>query len=195
MGRLGQWRHLCVDMQRLFGEETPWGLAWFDRVLPQIEEMTGRHAERTIFTRFMPPRTPEDMPGQWRDYYRKWWMMTGEHLPAEMTEVVAALARFMPPARSFLKPCYSPWFDGRLHATLQAEAVETLVMTGGETDVCVLATVLGAIDHGYRVIVLTDGVCSSADATHDASIKLLGARFSTQVELATTADFLDSEKQ
>ncbi len=81
-------------------------------------------------------------------YYMKWWMMTGEHLPSEMIELVQPLADLMPPARVFDKQVYSPWIGGRFHAALTDEQVTTLVVSGGETDVCVLATTLGAIDLG-----------------------------------------------
>ena len=63
-------------------------------------------------------------------------------------------------------------------------------MSGGETDVCVLATVLGAIDRGYRVVIAADAVCGSADATHDAVMTLYASRFSEQVEIAGTEDIL-----
>lgn len=66
------------------------------------------------------------------------------------------------------KPIYSPWPEGKLQAVLAARRIDTLVVTGGETDVCVLATVLGAIDIGYRVVLVIDALCSSSDATHDA---------------------------
>jgi hypothetical protein len=52
------------------------------------------------------------------------------------------------------------------------------------------ATTLGAIDLGYRVILLNDAICSGADETHDASLELLGDRFSVQLELMTTNEFL-----
>ena len=67
-----------------------------------------------------------------------------------------------------------------------------MVITGGETDVCVLATALGAIDLGYRAIILTDAVCSGADETHDASLKLLESRFTVQMDAMSTAAFLSS---
>lgn len=166
MGEVGEWRHLCVDMQRMFAEDTPWHVPWMARISPQIEELAGRHSSRTIFTRFLPPERADDMPGKWRDYYQKWWMMTGEHLPRGFIDLAPSLASLVPPARHFDKRTYSPWIDGRLHPTLQSEQVDTLVITGGETDVCVLATTLGAIDLAYRVIVLKDAVCSGADDTH-----------------------------
>ncbi|MGO8060060.1 cysteine hydrolase family protein [Rhizobium johnstonii] len=190
MGEVGEWRHLCVDMQRMFAEDTPWHVPWMARISPQIEELAGRHPAQTIFTRFLPPERADDMPGKWRDYYRKWWMMTGEHLPCGFIDLASSLASLVPPARHFDKRTYSPWIDGRLHPILQSERVDTLVITGGETDVCVLATTLGAIDLGYRVIVLRDAVCSGADDTHDASLELLHDRFSVQLELMKTEEFL-----
>jgi len=65
-----------------------------------------------------------------------------------------------------------------------------LVITGAETDVCVLAAVLGAIDLGYRVIIARDAICSSADATHDAILTLYHQRFAEQIEIADTATIL-----
>lgn len=190
MIELGNWRHLCIDMQRLFAEDTPWHVAWMNGVLPQVEEVSGRFPKRTIFTRFVPPVHARDMRGTWQDYYAKWWMLTREHLPSELVELVPSLAKLAPPATIFDKRTYSPWFEGGLHAALVHEEVETLVITGGETDVCVLAAVLGAIDLGYRVVLLSDGVCSGEDGTHDASLKLLGDRFSVQLDLQTTEEFL-----
>jgi nicotinamidase-related amidase len=116
--------------------------------------------------------------------------MTGEHLSPELLQLVPELQRLAPPARIFDKPVYSPWLDGRLHAVLRTEGVESLVVTGGETDVCVMATVFGAIDLGYRTVVVKDAVCSGADATHDASLELLGNRFSVQLDLMDTVDFM-----
>jgi nicotinamidase-related amidase len=49
---------------------------------------------------------------------------------------------------------------------------------------------MGAIDLGYRTIILKDAVCSGTDETHDASLELLGKRFSVQLELMETEEFL-----
>jgi nicotinamidase-related amidase len=184
------WIHLCIDMQRMFAEDTPWHVPWMRQVSPEVEELAGRHARTTIFTRFVPPERAENMPGMWRTYYEKWSMMTTEQLGPDLVGLVPSLNRLVPPARVFDKSTYSPWVDGKLHAVLTQEHVDTVVLTGGETDVCILATALGAIDLGYKVIVVKDAVCSGADETHDASLKLLGDRFSVQLEITTTEDFL-----
>jgi nicotinamidase-related amidase len=58
--------------------------------------------------------------------------------------------------------------------------------------VCVLATVLGAIDYGYRVFLVTDALCSSSDATHDALLTLYHQRFAQQVETVETETVLSN---
>ena len=72
-----------------------------------------------------------------------------------------------------------------------SDGVDTLVITGGETDICVLATVLGAVDLGFRVIVVTDALCSSADSVHDAALKLYRDRFGLQIEAVELDELID----
>ncbi|MGJ7043522.1 nicotinamidase-related amidase [Shinella sp. BE166] len=184
------WQHVCVDMQRMFSEDTPWHVPWINGVKDQIVEVSSRHATKTIFTRFVPPRKAADAYGSWRAYYEKWWMMTREHLSNDLVDVLPELRRLVPPARVFDKTGYSPWLDGRLNATLRNEGVTMLAISGGETDVCVLATMLGAIDLGYRVVILEDAICGSADETHEAALKILGGRFSVQLQVVSTEAFL-----
>jgi nicotinamidase-related amidase len=69
-----------------------------------------------------------------------------------------------------------------LVSRLSASLIALFLVTGSETDVCVLATIMGAVDHGYRVILVRDGVCSSSDEGHDALLDLYHRRFSTQIE-------------
>jgi len=184
--------HVCVDMQRLFGKGSPWAVPWMDNVLPAIEKLVVSHPEATLFTRFIPAERPGDGPGTWSAYYRRWAEITLDRLDPELLELAPSLARFVPPARVLDKRVYSPWTEGGLDNLLRGTAVDTLIITGGETDVCVLGTVLGAIDRGYRTILVTDAICSSADETHDALMTLYSTRFSEQVEAITTAEVLEA---
>jgi nicotinamidase-related amidase len=90
------------------------------------------------------------------------------------------------------KHTYSPWTTPVLARLLADRGVDTLVISGAETEVCVLATVLGAIDRGYRVVLATDAVCSSADATHDAMLEIYHSRFGMQVETAQIDEILEA---
>jgi nicotinamidase-related amidase len=184
--------HLCIDMQGLFAEPTPWHTPWAAPVLPLIEEIVRHHAERTVFTRFLPPSSPEEMPGTWQRYYRRWREMTLERIDPELLELVPTLARWAPPAKIVDKRVYSPFVGRTLLSHLRECRADAIVITGAETDVCVLAAVLGAVDFGYRVVIASDAICSSADATHDALLKLYESRFSEQIEIAETELILAS---
>lgn len=183
--------HLCVDMQRMFAEDTEWRMPWLPRILPNVIEITRAFPERTIFTRFIPERKPGNGHGTWKIYYEKWKSMTLEHLDPALIDLVPALAQFSPPAEISDKQVYSPWSGTSLHQRLQQRNTDTLVVTGGETDVCVLATVMGAVDLGYRVVIATDALCSSTDETHDAILDIYHRRYGTQIETVTTQTILD----
>ncbi|MDB5359513.1 MAG: cysteine hydrolase [Rhodospirillales bacterium] len=184
--------HLCVDMQRLFAEKTEWHMPWMDRIRPVVHRIASRHPTKTIFTRFIPAERPGEGEGTWRQYYQRWASMTLERLGADMIELVPELGTLVPPASIIDKHVYSPWMDCALNDLLLKRGIDTLVVTGGETDVCVFATVLGAIDRGYRIVIVTDAVCSSSDASHDASMDVYRSRYGQQVEIATAEQVLDT---
>ena len=48
---------------------------------------------------------------------------------------------------------------------------KTLIIMGIETDFCVLATVVGAMDAGYHCIVVSDAVGSSKEEGHKNALK------------------------
>lgn len=77
---------------------------------------------------------------------------------------------------------------GAAHARLQNADVESLIVTGAETEVCVLATVMGVIDLEYRVIIMRDAVRCGADSTHDAMMKVYRSRDASRD--GKTADFI-----
>lgn len=186
--------HVCVDVQNMFAEQTGWHAPWLARALPAIEALADLHPTRTVFTRFVPPFTAAQATGAWRDYFSKWSEMTLEKLPPGLLDLVPSLAKYVPPARVIDKAQYSPWFSPTLIQSLRHLETDTVVVTGGETDVCVLATVMGAIDHGFRVVVPRDAVFGSADETHDAMLRIFDSRFSMQLMTCTTQDLLDDWK-
>lgn len=182
--------HLCIDMQRLFAEKTEWQVPWLPKVLPAVFEIASRHTADTVFIRFAPPTTPEAASRAWRNFYERWPQMTGEAIDPGLLDLVEPLARLVPPARLIDKPANSAFSRPGLAAALRRRGITTLVVTGGETDVCVLATVMQAIDLGFRVVLPTDALCSTSDGAHDTVVDLFGARFSSQVEATTTGELL-----
>ena len=79
---------------------------------------------------------------------------------------------------------YSGFAEAALPAHLRERGADGLIITGSETDVCVLVTVLGAVDAGYPVILVRDAVCSSSDEGHDALMQICTRRYGEQIEVA-----------
>jgi len=180
--------HLCLDMQRLFEPGRPWATPWMERVTPNVVRLAEAFGARNVFTRFIPPLHPGDAPGRWARLYAKWPQVCRNQLPAVELDLIADLARFVPPCPVFDKAAYSAFHDGRLHAFLRDKDVRTLVLSGAETDICVLASAMAAVDHGYRVILVQDAVCSSSDAGHDALMSMYRTRLAVQIGLLTAAE-------
>jgi nicotinamidase-related amidase len=182
--------HLCTDMQRIFSSDGPWPTPWMERVLPVVAEIAGRFPERTVFTRFITPQRPEGMPGMWQRYYERWRNTTQEHIDPRLLELMPPLARFVPPATVIDKTRYSAFVGSSLLAHLIDRQADGLIVTGSETDVCVLATVLGAVDLGYRVIVVRDAICSSSDEGHEALLRVYHGRYTEQIETVDAEEVL-----
>ena len=178
--------HLCIDMQRIFAKGGIWETPWMERVLPVIVEMVARWPERTVFTRFITPDSPDEAAGQWQAYFRRWRIATRQAAGAAQLDLVPELARFVPPASVVDKPAYSGFFRSSLADFLVGKGVRTVIVSGAETDVCVLSTVLDAVDLGFRVILVEDALCSSSDEGHDALMTMYRLRFNAQIDLVTS---------
>lgn len=182
--------HLCVDMQKLLAPEGPWPTPWIEPAMERILRLIERKPADTIFTRFMPPANAQEMPGTWRRFYEKWRSVTRERLDPTLLDLLPPLDKFAPPAAIVDKARYSAFSASALQQVLANRGIDTLVLSGAETDICVLATLMSAVDRGYRVVVASDAVCSSSDVCHDALMTLYNQRFSQQVEIAPTEEIL-----
>jgi nicotinamidase-related amidase len=183
--------HLCIDMQNIFAKGGVWETPWMEKVLPVISDVAARYRERTVFTRFVTPQRAEDRPGQWQAYFRKWECATRSRLGPTDLDIVPALSRHVPPALIVDKPAYSAFSGSRLRDLLVEKHVGSVVITGAETDVCVLATVLSAVDLGFRVIIVEDALCSSSDTGHDALMTMYRTRFHGQIDLVSAEELFE----
>jgi nicotinamidase-related amidase len=170
-------------MQNIFARGGLWETPWMEKVLPTIEAVADRYREHTIFSRFITPQRPENRPGRWQQYFHRWEQATRQHLRGNELDLVPPLARHVPPALVLDKPLYSAFARSKLYDMLVARELDTVVVTGAETDVCVLATVLSAVDLGFRVVIVEDALCSSSDEGHDALMTMYRTRFHEQIDL------------
>jgi nicotinamidase-related amidase len=184
--------HLCVDMQRMFDSGSPWETDWLRKILPQVIRLCEAQPEQTIFSKFIPAPSSDEAPGAWRRYFHAWEEMTLRRIDPSLLDLVPELQTFVPPAHIVKKRTYSPWIDTELLQSLRTRKIDTIVISGGETDICVLASVLGAVDAGFRAIVATDALCGSVNETHDAIIDFYYERLQEQIEAAEVAEIIES---
>jgi maleamate amidohydrolase len=71
----------------------------------------------------------------------------------------------------------SAFFGTPLSAMLAAHGVDTVVVTGASTSGCVRATVVDALQHGYRVVVPREAVADRARGPHDAALFDIDAKY------------------
>lgn len=181
--------HIAIDLQRLFAEPGDWHAPALNDIVPAVARLTEHRPSATVFTRFITPYSADasEVHGRWQHYYRHWQSVTLQHLPTEQLELVKPLTRFTPPAAVIDKTTHGAFESPAFVELLAQQQPETLIFSGVETDVCVLASVLSAIDRGYRVIVASDAVASSCVAGHQATLDILLPRYDQQVEVATVA--------
>jgi nicotinamidase-related amidase len=103
-------------------------------------------------------------------------------LDSAMVEIDPVLAR-QPDEVVMVKKYPSAFFGTDLHAILQAAGVDTLLIAGCTTSVCVRATAIDAMQHGYRPLVVRQAVGDFEPAIHALHLADLDARYADIVEL------------
>jgi len=102
-------------------------------------------------------------------------------------EVVAALVP-APGELTVRKHWYDAFAGTPLDGALRARGVRSLVVTGTMTDICVLATVVGAFNHEYRVTVVEDGVATLWPEIQRATLDIIRRAYGRVVPAKVVAD-------
>ncbi|MBI2202936.1 MAG: cysteine hydrolase [Candidatus Rokubacteria bacterium] len=86
------------------------------------------------------------------------------------------------------------WYDAfagtALDGALRARGITSLVVTGTMTDICVLATVVGAFNHEYRVTVVEDCVATLWPEIQRATLDIIGRAFGRVVPAGDVVEWL-----
>jgi nicotinamidase-related amidase len=88
------------------------------------------------------------------------------------------------------KPGYSAFEHTPLHQVLVTRRIDTLVLTGITTEVCVSSTLRAAVDRGYRCITVGDACASSDPALHAAALRMIGVEGGVFGELASARELV-----
>jgi nicotinamidase-related amidase len=183
--------HVAIDMQVFFASGSEWAVPDTLRVLPVVERLARHAPASTIFTRFMPPRTVAEAHGQWQTYYRRWSSVLRQANDTGIYDLLLPLRELASPAQVVDKSAYSAFESVGFCDVLSRLGFKALILTGIETDVCVLATALDAVDRGLRVVMVSDGLGSGSETGHSAILQTLAMRYDEQVEIVYSSTILE----
>ena len=85
----------------------------------------------------------------------------------------------------------SAFFGTTLAAFLAAERRDSLIVTGASTSGCIRATVVDAIQHGYRVVVPREAVGDRNPAAHEANLFDIDAKYGDVVSVEEVTAHLE----
>jgi nicotinamidase-related amidase len=191
---------LVVDMQRGFVEpgeamEVPPAR----EVIPRIRELIDLFRSKrrpVVFTEFVYSEAAPLLVGALHPEHRRAGpgMPRGFGLPSsschEDDPSVSTVAALAPRSEELVirKRWYDAFAGTPLDGALRAQAVDTLVVTGTMTDICVLATVIGAFNREYRVSVVEDAVATLWPETQRAVLDIIGRAYGRVVSAKEVAD-------
>jgi nicotinamidase-related amidase len=89
------------------------------------------------------------------------------------------------------KPGYSAFAHTGLQQVLTKRSIETLILTGVTTEVCVSSTLRAAIDLGYRCITVSDACASGNPDLHKAALAMISVEGGILGEIATTTKVIE----
>jgi nicotinamidase-related amidase len=87
---------------------------------------------------------------------------------------------------------FSAFFKTDLDMTLRGLGIDTIVVAGIATQVCVLLTALDGIANDFKVIILEDCCASFKKSMHDAVLDLYGKAFSPLLQVMSSDEFLSA---
>jgi maleamate amidohydrolase len=85
----------------------------------------------------------------------------------------------------------SAFFGTTLAAFLAAERRDSLIVTGASTSGCIRATVVDAIQHGYRVVVPREAVGDRNPAAHEANLFDIDGKYGDVVSVEEVTAHLE----
>lgn len=171
---------VVVDMQEVFRDpESQWHVPRYATVEDRIGQILQANPEHVVWTRFV--RDPEEA-GSWHEYYERW-----DRCREEPQAAVWDLTLPIQPHHAVMTaPTFSKWGE---QLSALTDSVDRLVVCGVATDCCVLSTVLGAVDAGKAVTVVSDACAGVTDEAHEQALSLLSL-LEPMVQVVTTEQFL-----
>ena len=86
----------------------------------------------------------------------------------------------------------SAFFGTDLVSRLNADRVDTIILTGCTTSGCIRATTVDGVSYGFRVMVVKQAVGDRAELTHQVSLADIDAKYGDVVSIDSVLQYLSS---
>ncbi|OKL53423.1 hypothetical protein BSZ39_09590 [Bowdeniella nasicola] len=174
---------LVIDPQVIFADpDSDWASPMWPEVEPRILRLIEAFGERTIITRWVPPKQRD---GSWREYMAAWPF-------ADVPPTDPKFGLLEPfqsaPGRRLDAATFGKWGADLISIT---GPHPHLVVAGVSTDCCVLSTVIPAADAGAYIELVTDACAGSTPENHAASLTCMSL-YPPQVTPVTTAEICEN---
>jgi nicotinamidase-related amidase len=172
-----------------------------DTVVPNIQKLLARFRDNGLPVLFTVMGTEQkdlsDLPDTWRKTYPR--IGYDRSLPGNKEFEILDELKPLAGEPVLVKRTSGAFVSTDIQQRLQDWGVQTLVITGVETDCCVYNTAIEANDRGYQVIVLEDATTTLTRTGHKLFLEAYGAIFffnvrSTEQVLAEVQAGLTQQK-
>jgi nicotinamidase-related amidase len=188
MPELSRAMHIVIDMQRLFADHPDWAVKDIGRIRKEVTWLAEHKPGWTLWTRFVPARNAAAANGAWRKYYERWPGATLDGGGADYVDLLPEHRTLAGKAGIFEKSTFSAFGNAQFGVALQAAGIDTLILSGVETDVCVWATASDAVDLGFFVVLARDALTSGIPEAHQAILDVIAPHFAPQVSVMNHAE-------
>lgn len=185
---------VVMDMQKLFVTEkkSPWSDSKLLSIIPNIKKLIKIiGAKNVIFSRFIPPTNWQDSIGSWRTFYRLNKGITRKNIGTDALDVVDQLQSYLTNNKTIAdrNRASSIFSAGGFKSKIKKNESKYLIFVGIETDYCVLASALDAMNRGYYVIIVSDGCGSTTKRGHQNALCIF-KRFPEQLWITSTDNLI-----
>ena len=133
-------------------------------------------------TAFIAPEEPE---GRWALYNEEYSGINGDAFLSEFAEEIRPYAT---DGHMVFKSVYSSMECEEVQAAMEGK--KAVVLTGVVAECCVLATLMDAIDMGYEVVYLYDGIAGTSEKDEQMILRLAGYFAPVHVTVMSCAEYI-----
>jgi ureidoacrylate peracid hydrolase len=172
---------LVVDVQHFFSHERdvplyPPVAGVLDTLQRFVDECRARGV---LVVRIQAIVPDEQTQGVWRRHFRERWATPSPLAPGQPGAEFHP--GFEPQSGDIVvtKPRYSSFHGSSLEAILRSRGIQTVLVGGLTTDVCVSSTARDAFQREFDTITLSDCCAERTQARHESGLATLAATFGT----------------